>query len=110
MNYLKRHYKSYTGNLADNLPVTVPQQALYFFFEPHGQALFLETFCSNKAMQTHTKNQTKDRGYKYFRICQQFLAHDKTFSTGCGFLLQFDSASLPDNGSSDVVSSTINLC
>lgn len=29
----------------DDLPATVPQQDLYFFFEPHGHALFLGIFC-----------------------------------------------------------------
>jgi hypothetical protein len=41
-----RIHEAYITNLAEDLPVTAPQQALYFFFEPHGQALFLEIFCN----------------------------------------------------------------
>ena len=34
--------ETYFANLGEDLPATDPQQDLYFFLEPQGQALFLE--------------------------------------------------------------------
>lgn len=38
--------EAYSTNLVEDLPLAAPQQALYFFLDPHGQTLFLAIFCS----------------------------------------------------------------
>lgn len=52
-------------NLED-LPKTDPQQALYFFFEPQGQTLFLAIFCSIKQKKKITKENLVCT-YKYLK-------------------------------------------